>query len=57
MLRRDPGQSISFRDSFNRGGLFSSRGPIFLTAMLTMMLVGAPQLAFGQTPAITVTPT
>ena len=56
MLRRDPGQSVSFRDSSNRGGLFSSRGPIFLATMVTMMLVGAPQLAFGQTPAITVSP-
>ena len=44
MLRRDPGQSVSFRDSSNRGGLFSSRGPIFLATMLTMMLVGAPRV-------------
>ena len=54
MLRRDPGQSISFRDSSNRGSLFHAGSPIFLTAMLTMVLVGAPQFAFGQNPAITV---
>ena len=57
MLRRDPGQSISFRDSSNRGSLFHAGGPVFLTALLTMMLVGTPRLAFGQNPAITVNPT
>ena len=58
MLRRDPGQSISFRDSSNRRGFFHAGGPVFLTVLMTMMMVGAPQLAFGQdNPAITITPT
>ncbi|MCY3775115.1 MAG: hypothetical protein OXH11_03960, partial [Candidatus Aminicenantes bacterium] len=46
MLRRDSGQSVSFRDGFRSRGYFHiGRG---LLPFLAMMLLAAPQAAFGQ---------
>ncbi len=55
MLRRDSGQSVSFRDGFRRPCSFHMGG-VFLS-LLTVMLLAAPQLAFGQSNVtVTVSP-
>ena len=55
MLRRDSGKSISFCDGFRKQNLF--RTGAGLLPLLAVMLLAAPQLAFGQySGSVTVNP-